>query len=138
MAAMAPDPAQLIRDGLAAWSRGDLAGALKGFDPDLEVVTSGVYPGLEPAYRGREGFEAFWTDFRGTWENIGIEIDRIVEGDQGRLAVVGRFRAKGRDGIPVERPVGMAFTVKDGLITRMQNFGTGDEALRAAGVGPAR
>jgi ketosteroid isomerase-like protein len=132
-----PQPAQIIRNGLAAWSRGDLEGATNGFGPDFEFVTSGVYPGLEPVYRGHDGFERFWRDFRGAWEDIEIEVDRIIGGSHDQFAVVGRFRATGRDGIPVERPVGMMFTLKDGVITRIQSFGSGDEALRAAGVEPA-
>jgi ketosteroid isomerase-like protein len=130
-------PAQVIRSGLAAWSRGDLDGALKNFSSDLEFVTSGVFPGLEPVYRGHDGFERFWRDFRGAWEDIEIEVDRIVLGGPDQLAMVGRFRATGREGIPVERPVGMTFTLKDGVITRIQSFGSGEEALNAAGVGRA-
>ena len=124
---------EMIRSGLAAWSRGDLAGTLENFSPELEFVTSGLYPGLEPVYHGHEGFARFWHDFRDAWEDITIEIDEIVEGRANRYAVVARFRATGRDGIPAERPVGMQFTFAGGVIKRIENFGSGTEAL-AAGV----
>lgn len=129
---MAPDATQIIRDGLTAWSRGDLDGTLGNFSPDIEFVPSGLYPGLEPVYRGRGGFADFWKEFRDTWQGIEIDVERIVAGGPGRYAVLGRFRAAGREGIPVERPVGMAFTVEDGLITHIRNFGSGEEALAAA------
>jgi ketosteroid isomerase-like protein len=131
---MATDARDAIRAGLAAWSRGDLAGTLKDFSSDLDFVTSGVYPGLDPVYRGHEGFTRFWHDFREAWQDIAIEVDRIVEGTSDRFAVVARFRATGRDGIPVERPVGMAFTMRQGVIAHIENFGSGDEALAAAGL----
>ena len=133
---MATDATDAIRSGVAAWSRGDLAGTLENFSPDVEFVTSGVYPGLEPVYRGHEGFTRFWHDFRETWEDIAIEVERIVEGGADRFAVVARFRATGRDGIPLERPVGMAFTFEEGVIVHIRNFGSGEDALSAIGVQP--
>jgi ketosteroid isomerase-like protein len=133
---MATDAKDAIRSGLAAWSRGDLAGTMRNFSPELEFVTSGVYPGLDPVYRGHDGFTRFWHDFREIWEDIAIVVDRIAAGTPDRYAVVARFQAAGRDGIPVERPVGMAFTMREGLITHVQNFGSGADALDAAGVQP--
>ena len=55
---MATDLRDVIRSGLAAWSRGDLEGVLETLDPDCEFVPSGAFPGLEPftaAMRGTGG-----------------------------------------------------------------------------------
>jgi uncharacterized protein len=136
MPAMPQDTHQLIRNGLAAWSRGDVDGTVANFAPDIEFATSGVYPGLEPVYRGHAGFRRFWHDFRETWEIMKVEIERIIDVGEGEAVVAAHFRAAGRDGIPVERPVGMTFKMKDGVITQIRNFGSGEEALRAAGVAP--
>ena len=125
---------EAIRAGLDAWSQGDLEGSMKELAPEIEVVTSGVYPGLEPVYRGYAGYTRFWHDFREAWEAMRIDIERIVEGEPSRYAVVATFHATGRDGIPAERPVGMVFTMADGRTTRLQNFGSGEEALAAAGA----
>jgi ketosteroid isomerase-like protein len=124
-----------IRGGLSAWSRGDLEGALDNLRPDIEFVTSGVFLGVEPVYRGHDGFRQFWHDFRDTWERIGIDVDRIVEGDPSRFAVVGHFRAMGRDGIGVERPVGMVFvTTPDDEVSRIESYATWDDTFDAAGA----
>ena len=124
-----------IRGGLGAWSDGDLEGALANLRPDLEFVTSGVFLGVEPIYHGHEGFRQFWRDFRDTWEQIRVEIRDIVEGEQRRYAVVGQFRARGRDGIGVERPVGMVFvSTADDEIARIESYATWEDALEAAGV----
>jgi ketosteroid isomerase-like protein len=132
---MAQDAVRRIRGGLEAWSDGDLEGALENLRPDLEFVTSGVFLGVEPVYHGHEGFRQFWHDFRETWEQIRIEVRDIVEGEPRRYAVVGHFHAMGRDGIGVERPVGMVFvsTAAD-EITRIESYSSGDDALDAAGV----
>jgi ketosteroid isomerase-like protein len=132
---MAQEAVRRIRNGLAAWSRGDLEGALDNLRPDLEFLTSGVFLGVEPIYHGHAGFRQFWHDFRDTWERIGVEVERIVEGEPSRFAVVGHFDAMGRDGIGVERPVGMVF-VSDAAdeIRRIESYSTWDEAFDAAEV----
>jgi ketosteroid isomerase-like protein len=132
---MAQAAIRRIRGGLGAWGDGNLEGALENLRPDLEFVTSGVFLGVEPVYHGHEGFRQFWHDFRDTWEQIRVEIRDIVEGEPRHYAVVGQFHAMGRDGIGVERPVGMVFiSTADDEIARIESYATGDEAFDAAGV----
>jgi ketosteroid isomerase-like protein len=134
---MTQEAMRRIRGGLGAWSDGDLEGALANLRADLEFVTSGVFPGVEPIYHGHEGFRQFWHDFRDTWEQIRVEIRDIVEGEPHRYAVVGNFHAMGRDGIGVERPVGMVFvSTANDEITRIESYAAWEEALDAAGVPP--
>ena len=134
---MTQEAVRRIRGGLGAWSDGDLEGALANLRADLEFVTSGVFLGVEPVYHGHEGFRQFWHDFRDTWEQIRVDVRDIVEGEARRYAVLGHFHAMGRDGIGVERPVGMVFvaTAED-EIARIESFGTWEDALDAARVPP--
>jgi ketosteroid isomerase-like protein len=132
---MTDEAVRRIRGGLGAWSDGNLEGALANLRPDLEFVTSGVFLGVEPVYHGHEGFRQFWQDFRDTWEQIRVEIRHIVEGEQRRYAMVGQFHAMGRDGIGVERPVGMVFvSTADDEIARIESYAAWEDALEAAGV----
>jgi len=131
---VATDLRDVIRAGLDAWSRGDLQNTVAAFDPGIEFATSGIYPGLEPVYRGHDGFQRFWKDFRGTWDDIVIEVDQIVAGGQDLYAMAGRFVATGRNGIAVERPLGMLFRMQGDAIAEITSFGSGEEALRAAGA----
>ena len=133
---MVTDVVTTIRNGLAAWSRGDLDATLADFDPEIEFRPSGLYPGLDQVYRGHDAFRRFWSEFRDVWLYIEIAVDRIVEGEPPLAAMVGRFIATGRDGISVERHLGMVFATRKGLITRIDNYGSGGEALAAAGVRP--
>jgi ketosteroid isomerase-like protein len=126
-----------IRNGLAAWSRGDLEGALENLDPALEFVTTGLFVGVAPAYHGHEGFRQFWADFREAWEQIAFEIERVVAGKAPFYAVLGHFEAKGREGIDVGREFAMVMAAEGVTVMRIQSYGTWKEALDAAGVAVA-
>jgi ketosteroid isomerase-like protein len=134
---MATDEEQKIRAGLGAWSNGDLEGALENMAPEIEFHSSGLFPGVESVYRGHEGFRRFWRDFRETWERISFEIDHLIEGDPHQYAVVGRFEALGRNGIPDGRRIGMMFRLANGDLVRIESHATWDGALESAGVAPA-
>jgi ketosteroid isomerase-like protein len=127
---MATDVKALIRAGLDGWSRGDLDAALVGLDPELEFVTTQLFPGVAPVYRGHEGFRQFWHDFRDLWEEIEFEIKRL-EGDPPLIKAYGEFHARGRDGIEVGRPFAMVFDTTAESILRMRSFPTWDEARAA-------
>ena len=134
---MATNLREVIRSGLAAWSRGDLEGVLDTLDPDCEFTPSGAFPGLERSYRGHDGYRRFWRDFRGAWEDISIEIERIIEAESSVFVVVARFRARGRDGLTVERPTNLVFTGGEVAIKRIAVFGSWEAAFEAAGLPPA-
>ena len=125
---------QTIRQGLTAWSRGDLDGALENLDRDIEFVTSGLFLGVEPLYRGHEGFRRFWGDFRETWVDIKLEIEHLVPGEPPRFAVLGHFEATGREGIGVGRLIGMVFWVPAEKVIRIESHATWDATCEAAGV----
>ena len=126
--------AQVIRDGLAGWSRGDLEQAMERLDSEFEFVTSGAFPGLDHVYRGHEGFAKFFGDFRGAWEDISIEIEQLLDCAPRAYLVVGHFRATARDGLVVERPVTILVSTGDGLIKRMESFASRDDAFAAAAI----
>jgi ketosteroid isomerase-like protein len=119
-----------IRAGLEAWSRGDLEGSLVGLDPDVEIVTSQLFPGIEPTYKGHDGYRKFWRDFRETWEQIELRINRL-EGDAPLIKAFGEFRATGRDGIEVGREIAMVLTTTTEAVLRMQTYTTWEEAEAA-------
>jgi ketosteroid isomerase-like protein len=125
---MSQENVGLIQTALAAWSRGDLDAAAALTDSELEYRTSGAFPGLRTVYHGRDGFVRFSRDFRDPWEEITYTPERFVDaGDQ--VAVLGRFEARGRDGIEVGKELGFLFTMRDGLAIRITAYADWDETL---------
>jgi ketosteroid isomerase-like protein len=88
---------------------------------------------MAPVYQGHDGFKRYWNDFRGLWEEIELVPERLLDhGD--RVVVSGRFKARGREGITVEREMGMIYTIRDGLATRIETYPNGQQALEAVGL----
>jgi ketosteroid isomerase-like protein len=130
---MSKENVDIARVGYAAWSRGDLEGLLATLDEEIEFRTSGLFPGLDPVYRGHAGMRKYWEDFRSPWQSVRIVIDHFREqGDQ--LVAFFRFEAVGRDGLAVHREAANILTVRDGLAIRIDSHGSWDAALEAVGL----
>jgi ketosteroid isomerase-like protein len=130
---MSQENVGVVRRAFEAWNRGDLDAWLETFHPKVEWDTSGAFPGFETAYYGRDGVTNFWQQFRADWEEIFLDVEEIIDrGEQ--VIVLFRFRAKGRDGIQVQRAQAICDTVRDGRVVRAENFAGWDQALEAVGL----
>jgi acyl carrier protein len=125
--------AALVQSAYDAWNRDDLEAQLALLHPDFEYVTSGLFPGLAPTYRGREGYRDFWRDFKQVWESLRIDVQELHEHGERYLALL-NFEACSRDGLTVRRQFGNVVTVRDGLAMRIEAFGSWDEAREAVGM----
>ena len=129
---MSQENVELVRRGIEAWNRGDLDALLATLHPDLEYVTTGVFPDLDPVYHGHDGFRRFWQDFREIWESLSIEIHELRDCGE-RVLLRLTFNARGRDGLEVRRKVASVATIRAGLIVRQENYGDWTTALEAVG-----
>ena len=87
-----------------------------------------------PIYEGADGVQRFLKDWMSAFDDWRIELESIHDaGDQ----VVALLRQSGSSkvtGTPVDMSLGMVFTVRDGLQTRMQMYADPHEALQAVGL----
>jgi ketosteroid isomerase-like protein len=123
-----------IRDGYAAFLRGELDRALEQFLPDATftnpdyAIEAGVRRGREEL---RSGFRALYDGF----DYAAIAVDELTEGPGGVLAVV-RVSARGKgSGAPFEGTFAHVFRLHDGRVVDFAWFATPDEGRRAAGLG---
>jgi ketosteroid isomerase-like protein len=124
---------ELARSIMDAWNRADVDAVLALCHPEFEYHTSGDFLGLDPVYRGHEGFRKFERDFRGAWESLSVVVEELH--DQGdKVAVLGTFEARGRDGMTVSRRIANVITFRDGLAVRIDAYGDWDQALEATSL----
>jgi ketosteroid isomerase-like protein len=123
---------EIVRRSIERWSDGDLEGFIENLDPEIEWRTSGLYPGIDPVYRGYDGFRKFWRDFHDIWQTLSMEMGEVVAvGDQ--VAFSFHFDATGRDGVRAGREQASIGTLRNGLLFRIQNYVSWDEALKDLG-----
>src|SRR3954452_24324286 len=87
-----------LRDVNDAWNRGDADAMFALLDPDFEWHTTGAVPGLDPVYRGREGWRKFDRDFREPWASLQVLVDEFRQIDD-KVVALANFHARGRDGL---------------------------------------
>lgn len=131
---MSEENAEIIRRAAEASDRGDFDAVVADFAPDFEYVSSGAIPGIEPLYRGPEGFKRFlhwlWDEF----DEPHVEVDELI-GNEDQVLLAERLRGRGkRSGAEASWFVWQVFTLRDGKVVRGQGFTDRTEALEAAGL----
>jgi ketosteroid isomerase-like protein len=130
---MSRENVEVVRGWQEAWNRGDIDQLVSVFDPEVEWRTSGVFPGLDPVYRGHDGFRRFWREFTEPWESFQIKSGE--ERDCGdRVLGLAYFEGQGRDGLEVRRPTAAVWTFRAGRVLVVQVYADQAEALEAVGL----
>jgi ketosteroid isomerase-like protein len=125
------DRVALLRRFYDAWNRDDFDALSALLHPDIEWRSSGVFPGLEPVYRGQRQVRQWWDAVHEPFEEFTIRLDEVRE-VEGELAACVRFRAVGREsGAPVDLPFVHVVTFEDGLIRRISSHVSVEKALAA-------
>jgi ketosteroid isomerase-like protein len=97
-----------------------------------------VRPDLPDAgtYRGHDGFRALLAEFDQAFEEQHYEPLELIALGSEAVAVPLRWWGRGRasGATVVERHETWVFTIRDRLITRVEEFATKDEALEALGL----
>jgi ketosteroid isomerase-like protein len=122
--------AQLVRRGLDAWNRRDLAAMLSMCDPEIEWVNApnAVEPGV------RHGHEGMRTVCEAQWEvlvDAQLRTERVVERGDGVVSIGSvSSRMPGSDSV-LEAPFHILWHVAGGRFTRIEPLGPDDAAAQA-------
>ena len=130
---MSQENVEIVTSMYESTNRRDDDVALGALAPEFEVHLAGVFPDMEPVYRGHKGALRWVEQTREPWEQLAVEPDRVI--DLGaRVLVLGHFRARGRNGIEVERPFANLWTLRNELVVRMDAYSDQQKALEAVGL----
>jgi len=126
---------EVVRQAWDAWLRGDLPGLFRQFDPDVVWDTSHFHDWPESAYHGIEGVERFLKEWIDVWADYDVEVKEILAAPDGRVVSLVLQRGKGRSsGLAMEMEMAQIATLRNGKVTRLDNYEDHAEALEAVGM----
>jgi uncharacterized protein len=133
---MSHENVEVVREGWDAWTRGDLSALLRYFDPNVVWDTSHFHDWPESTYHAIEGVERFLSEWSDVWDDYEIHVEDIRAAPDGRVVSLIVQRARGRSsGLAMEMKSAQVATLRDGKVTRIDNYEDRAEALEATGLG---
>jgi len=130
---MSSERVELVKRGYEAWNTGDRSWVLEHMSEDVEWVTPPEDP--DPGtYRGYEGVERFWSQWRAAVGQLEFTIEEIAE-KGGHVIVTARRSGRGEhSGLAVSDRVIQVFTFKGEKCISVHEYYDRDAALRDFGI----
>ncbi|MGH2922867.1 MAG: nuclear transport factor 2 family protein [Solirubrobacterales bacterium] len=130
---MSSERVELVKRGYEAWNTGDRSWVLEHMSEDVEWVSPPEDP--DPGtYRGYEGVEQFWSQWRAAVGQLEFKIEEITEqGDH--VIVTARRSGRGEhSGLAVSDRVIQVFTFQGEKCVSVHEYYDRDAALRDFGI----
>jgi ketosteroid isomerase-like protein len=116
-----------------AITSGDREAALEVCHPEIEFDSMLGIGGR--TYRGHDGIREYFTDIESAWDRWKVEVERAVEGPDGRVAIVMTMHARGQgSGLTLAERTAHIWTLRDGRLARNQLYRDPQIALRELGI----
>jgi ketosteroid isomerase-like protein len=132
---MSQENVEIVREGWEAWQRGDLPALFRQCDPDVVWDTSHFHDWPESTYHGIQGVERFLREWLEVWDGLEIEVDDVRAASDERVVSLIVQRGTGRSsGLAMEMEMAHVATLRNGKITRFENYEDRAEALEAVGL----
>jgi len=111
----------------------DRDAALAVCHPEIQFISMLDIGGR--SYVGHGGIREYLDDVESAWAEWNVDVERVAESADGRVAIVMTMRARGKgSGIEVDERTAHVWTLSDGLLLRNEHHRDPDEALRALGL----
>jgi ketosteroid isomerase-like protein len=132
---MSGENVEVVERGWEAWLRGDLDALAELWDPEVVWDVSHFRDWPEPAYLGIDGVKRFITEWLEVWDDYEVGVDETLAAPDGRVISLAWQRGKGRQsGLEMDVESALIFTLRDGKVTRIENYDNRETALEAAGL----
>jgi ketosteroid isomerase-like protein len=130
---MATESEEAARRFADAITRGDREAALAVCHPEIQLDSVLGISGR--AYLGHAGIREYFDDVESAWEDWTVEVERTVQGADGRVAIVMTMHARGKgSGVTLAARTAHIWTLRDGRLLRNQLYREPDGALRDLGI----
>ena len=130
---MSEENVEVVKRANELTNDGDLDAAYSFLHPDIEWVIAREHPDTR-TLTGREAVAEYQRDWQEAIPDVHYEYDRVLEAG-GKVVGIGTVRGTGTaSGADVRVPIALVFTLRDGLITRVEEYLNPSEALKAVGL----
>jgi ketosteroid isomerase-like protein len=124
--------ADVVREGLAAWRRGDVDTALSFAHPEIVSVRAAPLPDPQ-TYHGHEGIFEMYGDWTTDFSDFEMYPDEIEDLDDDHVLVHMIQRGIGKaSGVEVVGRFWFLYTFSGGMAVRQEAHATREQALRVA------
>ena len=124
---------EIVRRLIEQFNRDDYEAGIENWAPDAILDWSASGGPFAGVYRGRAEIQGFRQQFTGTFDEVRLELEDVVEiADALVVENVGYFR--GREGIEVQARSAWLIRVVEGKIASLTMYQTKGQALEAAGL----
>jgi ketosteroid isomerase-like protein len=126
-------PEEPVRRLAEAITLGDVDAAIAVCDPEVEFLSVLAVDGRP--YKGHQGIRQYFDDVSAAWSEWRVDIERVLAGADGRVAIVMTMSGRGREsaGGFSERP-GHVWTLRNGKLLRNEPYRDAELALREVGT----
>jgi ketosteroid isomerase-like protein len=135
---MSQEDVELVRRLTEMFQRRQHEQALGYYAEDVVLdASNSPVPLVTGIYHGPEGVRAYWREWLSAWSDIQFEIEDVVEGTEGRVALlICNQRHWGKhSGIETAvPPYGIVFEIRDGEVAQWCSYPDQAQALKAAGL----
>ena len=130
----APEILATFIEGWESYNGHDFDAMEAFYSPEAVLDVSRVYLD-ERARRGREEMREYWEEMWEISDGLRIEPIEVLDVGGDRYVVVVRYGQRGkRSGADVEQGLACVYTLRDGLVARLDLYPSRDAALAAAGL----
>jgi ketosteroid isomerase-like protein len=102
------------------------------YDPEVEYMTQPDAP-LQTTYQGLSGLQQSLVSLREAWESMKIEPREFIQANDA-IVVMTHFQLRGHSGVELDVEQAWVYWMRSGKIRRMEQYGSKQEALKAAGL----
>ena len=111
----------------------DREAALALCHPEIEFVSMLGIGGR--SYLGHDGIREYFQDIESAWAEWNVDVERVAEAADGRVAIVMTMRARGKEsGLELTQRTAHVWTLRDGRLLRNEHYREPEDALWELGL----
>jgi ketosteroid isomerase-like protein len=131
---MSQENVELLKRGLEAFARGDIAAVLELLAPDVDITSDALGLSGGGSYLGHDGFVRATRETLEAFEDYRIDGEEFIDAGEDVVVLV-HISGRGRgSGIPVDMRLVHVWTVRGGKGIRARTFENKEAALEALGL----